>query len=222
MPYISQLAFYDTGLKKWSPDRDQETSQSSQRVLYEGHNPINYNSTDYKIPPIDPDAPVVVPWGYTENSFELSPYKSASTSQSSSFIQPDQIPTAMQDITKYSRQSGSVQVSFIREIRAVYNRMLRTPSEHTIDGFGEWEFINLIREFYWAKQKTYFPASWTDGIFKNLRIKIGKLPMRLNEDAEFGVSTGATVSPINHYGRCRDKTPNRCARTRTNHKIWKD
>ena len=40
MPYISQLALYDTGLKKWSPDRDQETSQSSQRVLYEGLLPI--------------------------------------------------------------------------------------------------------------------------------------------------------------------------------------
>ena len=145
MPYISQLAFYDTSLKKWSPDRDQETSQSSQRVLYEGHNPIDYNSTEYKIPPIDPGAPVVVPWGYTESSLELSPDKYASTSQSSAFIQPDRIPTAMQDITKYSGQSGSVQVSFIREIRVVYNRMLRTSSEHTINGFAEWESINLMQ-----------------------------------------------------------------------------
>ena len=145
MPYISQLAFYDTGHKKWSPDKDQETSQSSQRVLYEGHHPIDYNSKDYQIPPIDPGALVVIPWGYTESLLELSPDKSASTSQSSVFIQPDPLPTAMQDITKYSGQSGSVQVSFIREIRAVYNRMLRTPAEHTIDGFGEWEFINLMQ-----------------------------------------------------------------------------
>ena len=101
MPYISQLAFYDTGLKKWSPDRDQETSQSSQRVLYEGHNPIAYNSKDYQIPPIDPGALVVIPWGYTESPPKLSPDKSASTSQSSVFTQPDPLPTAMQDITKY-------------------------------------------------------------------------------------------------------------------------
>ena len=87
MPYISQLAFYDTGLKKWSPDRDLEASQGSQRVLYEGHNPINYNSAEYKIPPIDPGAPVLVPWGYIESSLELSPDKSAPTSQSSAFIQ---------------------------------------------------------------------------------------------------------------------------------------
>ena len=100
MPYISQLAFYDTGLKKWSPDRDQEASQGSQRVLYEGHTPINYHSVEYKLPPIDPDALVLIPWGYTESSLELSPDKFASTSQSSAFIQPIPTPSAMQDITK--------------------------------------------------------------------------------------------------------------------------
>lgn len=51
----------------------------------------------------------------------------------------------MQNITKYSGENGAVQVSFIREIQVVYNRMLRTPAEHTIDGFGEWEFINLLQ-----------------------------------------------------------------------------
>ena len=95
MPYISQLAFYDTGLKKWSPDRDQETSQDSQRVLYEGHKAIDYSSTEYQLPPIALGAPVVVPWGYTESSLELSPNKSASTSHSSVFLRPDPLPAAM-------------------------------------------------------------------------------------------------------------------------------
>ena len=145
MPYVSQLAFYDTGLKNWSPDRDRETSQDSQRVLYEGHNPINYNSTEYKLPLIAPGTKISIPWGYTDSSLELSPDTSASTSCSSAFIQPDPLPGIMQNITKYSGESGAVHISFIREIQAVYNRMLRTPAEHTIDGFGEWEFINLLQ-----------------------------------------------------------------------------
>ena len=137
MPYISQLAYYDTGLKEWSLDRDQETSQDSQRILHEGHNPIDYSSKDYQIPPIVPGAPISSPWGYTESSQQSSPDQSVSTSQSSVFSLPGPFPAAMQNITKYSGQSESVQVSFIREIQAVYNRMLRTPAEHTIDGFGE-------------------------------------------------------------------------------------
>ena len=135
MPYISQLASYDTGLKKWSPDRDQETSQSSQRVLYEGHNPIDYNSSEYQLPPIVPGAPVAIPWGYIESPEKFSLTESASTSDSSAFIQPDPPKTEMQNISKYSGESGAVQVSFIREIQAVYNRMLRSPKEHTVDGF---------------------------------------------------------------------------------------
>ena len=119
MPYISQLAYYDTGLKEWSPDRDQETSQDSQRVLYEGHNPIDYSSTDYQIPPIVPGAPVSLLWGYPESSQQSSPDQAASTSQSSVFSLPDPLPADMQNITKYSGQSGSAQASFIREIQAV-------------------------------------------------------------------------------------------------------
>ena len=144
MPYISQLAFYNTGLKKWSPDRDQETSHSSQRVLYEGHNPIDYNSSEYQLPPIVPGASVAISWGYIDSPEKLSSASSASTFDFSSFIQPDPPKTEMQSISKYSGESGAVQVSFIREIQAVYNRMLRSPKEHTVDGFGEWEFIILM------------------------------------------------------------------------------
>ena len=74
MPYISELAFYDKGLEPWEIPVDTETSQDSQRVLYEGHNPINS-----KCEQLLPDATIltttgttIIPWGFTESLLELS------------------------------------------------------------------------------------------------------------------------------------------------------
>ena len=77
----------------------------------------------------------------------------------------------MQNITEYSRQSGVVQVSFIREIQAVYNRMLRTPSEHAIDGFGEWEFINLMQGILLGEAKDVLAGFLDKWDFQNVENK---------------------------------------------------
>ena len=67
----------------------------------------------------------------------------------------------MQGITKYSGEGGSVQRSFIRELRVVYHRMLRTPLEQQLNGFGEWEFISLLGEVLRGEAKDVL-ASFMD------------------------------------------------------------
>ena len=50
----------------------------------------------------------------------------------------------MENIVKYSGGGGAVQRAFVRDVKAVYKKMLRDPREQQMDGFGEWEFLGLV------------------------------------------------------------------------------
>ena len=73
----------------------------------------------------------------------------------------------MQNITKYSGEGGAVQRAFVREIRAAYHRMLRSPCEHQLNGFGEWEFINQLGEVLRGEAKDVLAAFQDDWDFEN-------------------------------------------------------
>ena len=149
MPLVSELTYYDKGLEPWEIPKDAETSQDSQRVLYEGHNPINSRGEQLlPRPAIKSFGPTIsVPWGFTKSSLELSPGISASTEHSevqAEFSQLQFAMSAIQGITRYSGGGGSAQKTFIREVRAAYERMKNSSSEHELNGFGEMEFIKLL------------------------------------------------------------------------------
>ena len=67
----------------------------------------------------------------------------------------------MQGITKYSGGGRSVQKNCIRELRAVYDQRKRTPAEHELDGFGEWEFIGQLGTIMSGEAKDVHTA-WVD------------------------------------------------------------
>ena len=67
----------------------------------------------------------------------------------------------MQGITKYTGGGGSVQKAFIRELRAAYDQRKRTPSEHELDGFGEWEFVGQLGTVMGGEAKDVH-STWVD------------------------------------------------------------
>ena len=145
MEKTSELAFYDVGLEPWSIPKDTEKSEDSQRVLYEGHDPISSKAEE------------ILPSAFIIPSQELTPSEEASTSDPKTF----DLPFYMQGITKYTGGGGSILKNFIRELRAAYNHRKNTPSEHGLDGFGEWEFISQLGTVMGGEAKDVHSA-WVD------------------------------------------------------------
>ena len=135
MAAVSELAYYDVGLEPWEIPKDTETSQDSQRVIYEGHNPVN--SRGEQLIQVKTNT---VPWGISESSLELSPGVSASLEHSESVDKR----IAMENMTKYSGGGGANQKFFVRELRATYGRMKNSSKEHELEGFGEMEFVKQL------------------------------------------------------------------------------
>ena len=169
MPLVSELAYNDKGLEPWEIPKDAETSQDSQRVLYEGHNPINSRG-EQLLPdatiPTTTGITINIPWGFTESSLELSPDISASSEQSETFTLQD-IMSVIQGITRYSGAGGSTQKAFIREVRAAYERMKNTSTEHELNGFGEMEFIRLFSSVLVGEAKDVLSAYLDDWDHEN-------------------------------------------------------
>ena len=140
MPYVSQLVFYDTGLTAWVNTAEKpETSQDSQYVTYE--DPLveklqNTAAEKEKIQDEEVQSVVANKLESTIDLFSYSPPLSPCSFSAST--------VTMENITKYSGGGGAVQRSFVRDIKAVYQKMLRDPREHQMDGFGEWEYIGLM------------------------------------------------------------------------------
>ena len=118
----SELAFYDIGLSDFAPWA--ETSQDSQQVVYE----------DFRL----------------EASSHLRCDHTAGDQSQLSVINdhlcdiPAFSPEDMENIRRYAGGGGAPQKAFIRDCRASYQRMLCDPREQQLDGFGEWEFLNLL------------------------------------------------------------------------------
>lgn len=60
-----------------------------------------------------------------------------------------------------------MQRSFIPECEAVYHRMLRSPLEHQLKGFVEWEFISLLGAVLRGEAKDVFASFLDKWDFKN-------------------------------------------------------
>lgn len=155
MPYVSQLAFYDIGLSDRLPKT--ETPQDSQRLLYEGHNPQSLSAI-----PLLPRTEETI----THSDYP-SPVSSVATTLTSSFIQLDPIIQAMQSIVKCSGKGGAIRQAFIREVRAVYHCMLRSPLEHQLIGYGEWEFVTQLGEVLRGEAKDVLAAFLDEWDFEN-------------------------------------------------------
>ena len=140
MPYVSQLAFYDIGLTAWINTAEKpETSQDSHYVTYEDslvEKLQNLAAEKERIQDKEVQSVVTNQLESTIDLFLYSPPLSPSPFSASS--------ATMETITKCYGGGGAVQRSFVRDIKAVYQKMLRDPREHQMNGFGEWEYVGLI------------------------------------------------------------------------------
>ena len=135
MPYVSQLAFYDVGLSDWVDTA--ETSQDSQRVVYE--DPVietrQLIAAERKLRKREQAEIAAI--NEAESKVDLLCYSPSNLSD---------IDITMENIAKYSGGGGAAQRAFIRDIKAVYQKMLRDPQEHQMEGSGQWEFLGVVGE----------------------------------------------------------------------------
>ena len=138
MPYVSQLAFYDVGLSDWVDTA--KTSQDSQRVVYE--DPVietrQLIAAERKLR--EREQAEIAAINEAESKVDLFFYSPSLYSPSN----PSDIDITMENIVKYSGGGGAAQRAFIRDIKAVYQKILRDPREHLMEGFGQWEFLGLV------------------------------------------------------------------------------
>ena len=126
--YVSELAHYDIGLSDFVPIG--ETSLDSQRVVYEDHRAV----WDHHYSPISEFF-----LGNIIGNIQSIIPDTISTS-SPSF----QLHTQMESIQRYFRGSGSNRKAFVRDAKAIYQRMLRDPRKQYLEGFGQWGFLTFL------------------------------------------------------------------------------
>ena len=207
MAAVSELAYYDIGLEPWEIPKDTETSQDSQRVIYEGHNPVN--SRGEQLIQVKTNT---VPWGISESSLELSPGVSASSKHSESVDKR----IAMENMTKYSGGGGANQKNFVRELRATYGRMKNSSKEHELEGFGEMEFVKQLGPCLIGESKDVLSAFIDVWDHEKKTTRISEQP-ETQKNAELnGGSTSGTVRRGRDCGRIQVSRFNPLSRSATN------
>ena len=49
----------------------------------------------------------------------------------------------MENTTRFSGGGGTARAAFIRDVRTIYRLELRDLQEEQLEGFGQWEYLNL-------------------------------------------------------------------------------
>ena len=50
----------------------------------------------------------------------------------------------METLPKYGGGGGTDQTAFMRNARTIYNRLKLDPNNHRMEGFEEWEFVEML------------------------------------------------------------------------------